>query len=64
MSPSEIEREYGMQDSAVRQYIKGHRGDLLRREVARKIDGRTWVMLKSEVRKIWGEPPTIRGSDT
>ena len=62
MTSVEIEMDYGMKASAVRQYMKNHK-ELIAQGVARKAGERTWIILKSEVRKIWGEPPIIRGSN-
>ena len=54
MTANDVSVEFGKDKSAVRQYIKYHRDDMIEREVVRKSGG-TWLILRIEAERIWGK---------
>jgi hypothetical protein len=54
-TPAKIEADYNLSAGTVRQYLKRHAEDMIKRNVLVKIDNRTWLMLKSEAETIWGK---------
>jgi len=55
VTPAEIEKLYDLSPGTVRQYLTRHADELVKRGVLRKADARTWMMLKSTAKDIWGE---------
>ena len=53
-TPSEIEKTYNLSAGTVRQYFKRHAKSLIERGELRKVDNRTWLMLKATAHEIWG----------
>ena len=54
LTQSEAEREYGLTDSTIRQYVKNHRDEMLAKGTIKQADGRTVLIKRSFVASKWG----------